>query len=109
MLKKQNRLARISKTKEAATFSTPLFNLKILKGVIGEKKFGFIVSKKVSKSAVLRNKTKRILRTIIEEDLERIVTGKDFLIISKKQLEWKQKDEVKEILENTFKKAKILQ
>lgn len=108
MLKRQNRLRRISKAKEALTFSTPLFNLKILKGVIGEKKFGFIVSKKVSKSAVLRNKTKRIIRSAVEEDLEKVTPGRDFLIISKKQLEWKQRDEVKELLENTLKKAKIL-
>ena len=109
MLKKQNRLQRINKSKEAVTFSTPLFNLKISKNVEGSKKFGFIVSKKVSKSAVIRNKTKRIIRSVIEEDLEKIASGKDFLIISKKQLEWKQKEQVKEILENTFKKAKVLQ
>ena len=109
MLKKQNRLQRINKTKEAQTFPTPLFNLKISKGEESEKRFGFIVSKKVSKSAVLRNKTKRILRSAIEEDLEKIVNGKEIIIISKRKLEWKQKEEVKEILENTFKKAKILQ
>jgi ribonuclease P protein component len=109
MLKKQNRLARISKTLEAQTFSTPFFNLKISKNAAGSKKFDFIVSKRVSKSAVLRNKTKRVMRSVIEEDLEKIAPGKDFLIISKKQLDWSQKNEVKEVLENTFKKARVLQ
>ena len=109
MLKKQNRLLRLSKTKDAQTFSNPLFNLKISKGELGAKKFGFIVSKKVSKSAVLRNKTKRVLRSVIEDDLEIITPGNDFLIISKRKLDWIDKDKVKEVLENTLRKEKIIQ
>jgi len=108
MLKKQNRLRRINKTKEAITYPTSLFTLKVLKGERDEKKFGFIVSKKVSKSAVLRNRTKRILRSVVEDNIEKITSGQDFLLISKKKLEWKQKQEAKEALENVFKKAKIL-
>ena len=47
-------------------------------------RFGFIVSKKVSRKAVDRNKAKRKLRNVISEQLENIDYGFDLLILAKK-------------------------
>jgi ribonuclease P protein component len=58
MLKKQNRLGKITKTKENKLFTSPLFNLRISDNKESQIKFAFIVSKKIDKRAVIRNQTK---------------------------------------------------
>lgn len=109
MLKKQNRLSKINKNIKGLRFTSLLFNVIISDNEEGVTRFGFIVSKKISKSAVLRNKTKRVLAKAIEDLIKKINTGRNVLVISKKKLDWKQENEVKEIFIGIFKKAKILE
>lgn len=108
MLKKQNRLSKINKNTKGQRFSSPFFNLVVSEN--GEKvsRFGFIISKKVSKSAVLRNKTKRVLAKAAEGLIEKIKVSKDIIIISKKELNWQNLDEVKKYFTDIFTKAKFL-
>ena len=49
-------------------------------------RFCIIVSTKISKKAVVRNKIKRMVSTIIENRLEEIKDGKNIVIIVKKDL-----------------------
>lgn len=83
MLKKKNRLPSIG-FKAEKTFQTQELILKISENQNAESRFGFVVSKKIDKRASTRNKIKRILRSCIEEKLEKIKPGFDFLIITKK-------------------------
>ncbi len=41
------------------TFSTPLFSVRIRKNDVSTNRFGFIISKKINKRAVVRNRLKR--------------------------------------------------
>jgi ribonuclease P protein component len=108
MLKKQNRLGRITRRKEDKLFTFPLFNLRISDN--GEKttRFAFIVSKKIDKRAVVRNKTKRILRSAVEQLIEKLNGGKNFVIVAKKALETKQREEALKDLQEVTKKTGIL-
>lgn len=108
MLKKQNRLAKISQKNKGRVFTSHLFNIRVTEGKSKESKFGFVVSKKVNKSAVLRNRTKRVLKKIIKDNLEKIVQGKEVVIVSKKDLNWEDIKETEEALISILEKAKIL-
>ena len=100
MLKKKNRLKKISGTK-GKNINTPLFNLKISESGEDVTRFGFVVSKKISKKAVLRNKTKRVLQKAAKEALDKITKGKNVIIYAKKTFTYKDTEEVKNnILDN---------
>lgn len=46
-------------------------------------RFGFIVSKKISLKAHVRNKVKRTLREIVRKNLKSVKVGHDFVILAK--------------------------
>jgi ribonuclease P protein component len=73
-----------------------------------EKKFGFLISKKVLKKAVQRNKLKRRLREILRERVENIREGVRAVFIALRRIEEKEFFELKEIFEKILKKSKIL-
>lgn len=79
MLKKINRLSQV-RLKDSKNISTPLFSLKSAKNNLDFPRFGFVISKKVDKSAVGRNSLKRKLSSCIEEIFDRIKgDGRDFV------------------------------
>jgi ribonuclease P protein component len=109
MLKKQNRLGKITRKKSDKLFTFPLFNLRVSDN--GEKttRFAFIVSKKIDKRAVARNRTKRILRSAVEEIVEKVNGGKNVIIVAKKTLVPNQKEETFDFLQGIFRKTGILE
>lgn len=90
MLSRLNRIAKDKEIKRIIRFgrtrSTPLFVLKTLKNGFGIPRFGFVVSNKVAKKAVARNKLRRRLREITRDFLGGGFGGFDFLIIARKGL-----------------------
>jgi ribonuclease P protein component len=82
----------------------------VLKLILKErgKKFGFLISKKVLKKAVQRNKLKRRLREILRERVENIREGVRAVFIALGGIEEKEFFELKEIFEKILKKSKIL-
>lgn len=81
MFKRETRLTgRVVKGK---TISFPNLNLKIAKNGKDLSRFGFVISKKVDKRATVRNRIKRKLRNCLEEKMEKISKGYDFLFIIK--------------------------
>jgi ribonuclease P protein component len=107
MLKKQNRLGKITKTKGNKLFTSPLFNVRISDNKEDKIRFAFIVSKKIDKRAVIRNQTKRVLRSAVEEVIGKLKLGKDIIVISKKALVPDQKEEVLNSLKIILKQAEI--
>jgi ribonuclease P protein component len=89
-------------------FKEGLLILKINKNTLSQTRFGFIVSQKVSKKAVLRNKIKRRLREIVREKGKFFKKGLDILLIACPGLEKKDFWEIDETLDKLFKKAKCL-
>jgi len=104
MLKKQNRLGIIARSKESKLFTSPFFNIRISDNKENQLRFAFIVSKRIDKRAVIRNQTKRVLRSAAEEIIKKFAIGKDIMIIAKKALVPEQKNETLNILEGIFKK-----
>ncbi len=83
--------------------------LRTVKNNLDNSRFGFIVSKKVSKKASLRNKVKRRLRDLVRGKLKKIKRGKDNLLIASAGLETKSFRDIKESVDKLFKKAKLLE
>ena len=80
MLKKENRLRdrKIFEEvlKKGKTFRTKNLFFKILKSADpNELKFGFVVSLKISKKAVKRNKLKRRMREIVRQEIPKLKKG----------------------------------
>jgi ribonuclease P protein component len=103
MLKRENRLAKITHRADEKKYFSPLFNVRITDNKDNKARFGFVVAKRIDKRAVVRNRTKRVLR-IAAEKLINIVNGKDITIVAKKQLSFKEKEEVVKELGNILNK-----
>ena len=82
--------------------------LKILKNNLNDSRFGFIVSNKISKKAVERNKIKRRLRDIVRRSLSETKSGYDIIIEAKPGIEKLGYNEMKAGLLGLFKKAGLL-
>lgn len=84
MLKKQHRLAKTKDVQRVFSqrrgFFDPFLTIKFLKSVKGPSRFTVVVSTKVAKSAVRRNRLKRILREFIRLRLNNFVLG-DYAIV----------------------------
>ena len=112
MLPKVNRLQKqkdIEKVlKKGKSIKEESLILKTVENNLNEIRFGFLVSKKVSKKANIRNKIKRRLRELIMMKLKKLKTGTDNLIIVLPGLEKKDFPEIEEIIIKLFKKAKLV-
>ncbi|MDD4662033.1 MAG: ribonuclease P protein component [Candidatus Pacebacteria bacterium] len=110
MLKKENRLTKKKDFdrvyKKGRGLKADSLFLKIAENPNNPTRFGIVVSKKVSKMAVTRNKIKRTVREIIRNtDFN---TGFDIIIVVYPSIKTKSFIEIKEEINNLFKKAKCL-
>lgn len=89
MLAKNNRLHKDKEIKslihKGQTFFLPEFVIKYQRNQTESKRFSFVISTKVDKKAVVRNRLKRQLREVARRLLPDINPGFDILIIAKKQ------------------------
>lgn len=85
MLPEQNRLKKKKDFervfKEGKGYKENFLYLKIAKNDLPASRFGFVVGKKYSGKAVLRNKIKRRLREIVKTNLPSIKPGLDGVMI----------------------------
>ena len=79
-LKKQKDFERVFKSGKSA--KGKYFFLKALPSSKESVRIGFVVSKKVAKQAVLRNKIKRRLRAAAKERLSKTTKGYDVIIVA---------------------------
>ena len=111
MLSKENRLKKKKDFEEVFKkgkgFREDFLFLKIKKNELGVSRIGFVVSKKISRKAVQRNKIKRRLREVMKFYLSKIETGFDIVFLAKPGIGEKDFQEIKEIAQKIFKKAKI--
>lgn len=85
MLQQKFRLPHSVSFSQSMVVHSPLFVVKSLPNSLPYSRFGFIISKKAAKLAVVRNQTKRKVRSCIEEEWLTKVKGKDILFILKTQ------------------------
>ena len=104
MLKRKYRLLKETKFDKKRFLTSPFFVLKVAENEKSFSRFGFVVSKKIDKRAVVRNKIKRQLRSIIENNFDKVPKGKDFLIIAKRQILGKETKGIEKELLGELKK-----
>lgn len=89
MLSKKNRLNlrfhRDRLDKQGEVTHSPYFIVVSDKNNLSLSRFTFLISKKLAKRAVDRNRLKRQMSEIVRLNLKLITIGKDFLIIPKKK------------------------
>ena len=120
MLPKKNRLQKKKDFErvfaQGKGFRQDLLFLKAAKSDLETLRFGIVVSKKVSKSAVKRNKVKRRLREIIRLQLQSYPIlsvrqgekGLDVVIVVLPGIEEKSFQEIEEMICKLFRKAEII-
>lgn len=111
MLPKKNRISKdfFEKIfKEGGSFSFKYFLIKKVKISTAESAFTVVVSSKVAKKAVLRNKLKRRMRHIIKKILPSAQKGLGIIVILKKGVEKLDFWEMGKELKDNFQKAGII-
>lgn len=111
MLPKKNRLSEerdFEELKKAGKIAPGrFFGLLKKENGIGVTRFGFIVSTKVSKKAVERNRVKRLLRASCRNLLKEVKEGFDFLLLAKKNLSQASQEQVQEDLKTILEKENL--
>mgnify|MGYP000526293949 CR=1 FL=1 len=105
-LRKREEIVKV--IKNGHSFFVPEVGIKFIRNNLKNSRFCFIISSKIDKRATVRNKIKRRLREIVRQNLEKIKPGFDILIFARfgiKELNFWQ---MKEKLEQLFKKSKLL-
>jgi ribonuclease P protein component len=105
LLKKKTDIERVFK--KGKGFKEDFLLLKAVKNSLGLSRFGFVVSQKVSKKAVLRNKIRRRLKEILGAKLKRIKNDYDCLLIVLPGLENKDFWEMEYIINKLFIKGNL--
>ena len=98
MLKRENRIRSKKefleiKNKGRVEYS-PLFGWLTYKENDDQKKFGFIVSKRISKKAVDRNRVRRVLSEIVRNNLDKFEKGTRLVFLTKQEILGKKMIEV---------------
>lgn len=105
-LKRKRDFERIFK--KGKSFKGAFLVLKIAPNDLAEDRFGIIVSKRVSKKAVIRNKIKRRIRASLRtriSPLRKLKKGKDIILVATPGLEKKDFWEIEEIIKKLFERA----
>lgn len=72
--------------KEGAAYHSPSFSLRVLKNKAEKPLFAVVVSKKVAKTAIARNKNKRRVREILRKEEKNIPQDCFYIVTLKKDL-----------------------
>ncbi len=111
MLNKSN---RINKDKDfdrafktGQSFYTKDFGLKAVDNGVDKIRLGILISTKVSKKAVVRNKLKRQIKEIVQTELPALKPGKDLVLIIFSQILDKNFGEIKSLIISALKKLKL--
>lgn len=109
MLKKINRISQRKDFEEVKSkgemINSPLFGALCLINETTEVKFGFIISKKISKKAVERNKIKRRMSEILRKKLTVFKPGTKIIFLTKKSILGAKIAEVEKEIEKLISKA----
>lgn len=109
MLPRKFRLQKHTKFTHAKVASTQYFIVKFVKNELAYTTAGFIVSKKIARTAVVRNRLKRRFRSCFEKLFFRLQEGYDMLFILRKEALALPTKELCGILEETLKKNTLIE
>lgn len=107
MLKRKHRLHARSKLVNPAILQLPMFTLRIARNNLLYNRYGFVVSKKVDKRAVARNRVRRVAVTHVQELEGKFKKGYDVLFRFRK-LAVEQESQIGQEIEKALRKEKLL-
>jgi len=87
---------------------SPIIVLKVVRTKRQYTRFGFSISTKVSKHAIIRNRIKRQLRAIINELLDSIIEGYDIGVLVRPAIVGKQYKNIAKTLTSLLQQAKVV-
>lgn len=112
MLKKRYRLNKNKEFdqvfKHGSSAYSPSLGVKVVANKLENPRFAILVSKKVSKKAVDRNKIKRQIRDILRSDYAQKVKNCDVVVICLPSILNKDFEAIKEDLKFAFSKLKLI-
>jgi ribonuclease P protein component len=108
MFRRENRLVPGARFNNSHLLIVPQFVLKEKENELSVNRFGVVVSKKIDKRAVARNKIKRFFRQMLSELNENINPGHDILLIVKKKILGATKEESMSNIGNFLGKAGLI-
>ncbi len=108
MLKKKYRLSARVRLERPLVFQALFFTLRVSKNNFPYSRYGFVVSKKVDKRAVVRNSVKRKIRAYIEAVQEKVSGGNDMLFHIKKRATQVENTSLYREIEQVLRKEKLL-
>lgn len=94
--------------KKGESIKNDFLLFKIAPNHLPQSRFGFIVSKKVSNKATVRNKIKRRLRAVALRELPNIKSSADIIVIALPGTQKKEFPEIKEALTYFFSKLRAM-
>lgn len=100
MLKRKYRLPARVKLTHSSSYKSQTFRVMITKNKLTFSRFGFVISKKIDKRSVVRNRTKRTIRSAIEEMRQIIIVGYDMLFILQKNAVDQKREAFRNEIEN---------
>lgn len=98
MLPKKNRLPYSVRLISPKQKNHNLFIVKYAANSIGEPRFRIIIAKRIEKSAVKRNRMRRVLHQLIQEQLAQFPSGYDYLFLVKKPFATLSEEDKKTLL-----------
>lgn len=107
MLPQKHRLPVSQKTVFNNSISTPFFRVRIASSS-GESKFGFIVSKRVDKRAVIRNAVRRKFSRSIQNLLPSMKGAHDMLFIVRASAKDKNSSEIEQYVKKVLEDCTII-
>jgi len=96
------------KTNGGRNVSTSSFVLKFFPNKLGNPRFAIIISNKIDKRAVVRNKLRRWIREVIRLNLKDIKSNTDCLFVVQKPVLKLEREEFKKEVLGLLKKANLL-
>ena len=96
------------KTNGGRNVSTSSFVLKFFPNKLGNPRFAIIISNKIDKRAVVRNKLRRWIREVIRLNLKDIKINTDCLFVVQKPVLKLEREEFKKEVLGLLKKANLL-
>lgn len=109
MLAKKYRLPWGVKFNKSRSFSAPEFRAKLKSNTCLFSRFGVIISKKIDRRAVYRNRIRRLIYSIVEELYDNIGQGYDMLIIMRKNAAGKTREDLYVSIKNMLLTEGLLQ
>lgn len=106
MIPRINRLPT-TRLSSSQAIAAPLFILRFTKNTLSYPRFAFVISKKIDKRAVVRNRLKRVLREIAYQKMLEKPAGIDLLFIVKKNFADVPSQEIEEVITQALQQISV--